>query len=67
MVDCIRMRVLLAASVLAASMLAMANQVAADSCGAACRNAYNQCRIATKGAASCESAFTSCMQGCRSK
>jgi len=39
----------------------------ADSCGAACRNAYNQCRIATKGSSSCEAQFTSCMQRCRSK
>jgi hypothetical protein len=56
-----------AVAVLAGAMLLAAQPVAADGCGASCRNAYNQCRIATKGSASCESAFTSCMQHCRSK
>jgi hypothetical protein len=44
-----------------------AQPVAADGCGASCRNSYNQCRIATKGSASCEAQFTSCMQHCRSR
>lgn len=43
----------------AASQGASANQ-----CGASCRNAYNQCRISTKGSPSCEAAFTRCMQSC---
>jgi hypothetical protein len=40
------------------------DRVAAGSCGQGCKNAYNQCRISTKGSASCEIAFTRCMQSC---
>jgi len=40
------------------------DRASANQCGASCRNAYNQCRISTKGSPSCESAFTSCMQRC---
>ena len=40
------------------------DRVAAGSCGSGCRSAYNQCRISTKGSASCEIAFTRCMQSC---
>lgn len=36
----------------------------AGQCGASCRNAYNQCRMSTKGSPSCEVAFTRCMQSC---
>lgn len=39
-------------------------RVAAGSCGSACKSEYNQCRINTKGAGSCEVAFTRCMQSC---
>jgi hypothetical protein len=53
-------------ALLAGAALLGAQPVAAD-CGGGCRNAYNQCRIATKGSASCESQFTSCMQQCRSR
>jgi hypothetical protein len=70
-VDCSRTWTLAAVGVAAALVaglgLVPVEQVAADSCGAACRNSYNQCRIATKGSSSCESQFTSCMQGCRRK
>ena len=54
----------------AAALLAVSGLIAtgpADAeggCGESCRAAYNQCRIATKGSAACEAAFTSCMQQC---
>ena len=76
MVDCIGMsarapkrwaNLLGGMALLAGVALLGAQPVAADDCGASCRNSYNQCRIATKGSASCESQFTSCMQHCRSK
>ena len=44
--------------------LASSDRVAAGSCGSSCKNEYNQCRISTKGAGSCEIAFTRCMQSC---
>lgn len=56
-----------AAALVAGLGLIPVEKVAADNCGARCRNAYNQCRIATKGSQSCESLFTRCMQGCRGK
>jgi hypothetical protein len=52
------------ATLLAALGLAMSDRVSANQCGASCRNAYNQCRISTKGSPSCEAAFTACMQSC---
>jgi hypothetical protein len=51
-------------ALLAAFGFASIDRVSANQCGASCRNAYNQCRISTKGSPSCESAFTSCMQRC---
>lgn len=35
-----------------------------SSCVSACRAAHNDCRIRTKGSASCDAQFQSCMQGC---
>lgn len=52
------------AAVVATLALVSVDRVAANDCGSSCRNAYNQCRISTKGSPSCESQFTSCMQGC---
>jgi len=52
------------AALVSALGLASIDRVSANQCGASCRNAYNQCRISTKGSPSCESAFTSCMQSC---
>jgi hypothetical protein len=43
---------------------AVLDGASANQCGAKCRNAYNQCRITTKGSPTCETAFTSCMQRC---
>jgi hypothetical protein len=60
----------LAAVTAAAALRAVSGLIAtgpADAeggCGESCRAAYNQCRIATKGSAACEAAFTSCMQQC---
>jgi hypothetical protein len=34
------------------------------SCVSACRAAHNDCRIRTKGSASCDAQFQACMQGC---
>jgi hypothetical protein len=53
------------AALLAASGLVAPRPAEAEGgCGESCRSAYNQCRIATKGSAACEAAFTSCMQTC---
>ena len=52
------------AVVAAAAGIVLSNGVSANQCGSSCRNAYNQCRISTKGSTSCEAAFTSCMQSC---
>ena len=60
----------LAAGAVVAALLAGSGLVATQTaeaeggCGESCRSAYNQCRIATKGSAACEAAFTSCMQRC---
>ena len=35
-----------------------------NACAASCRSAYNDCRIATKGSASCDAQFQACLQGC---
>ena len=35
-----------------------------SSCVAACRAAHNDCRIRTKGSASCDAQFQACMQSC---
>jgi hypothetical protein len=51
-------------TLLVAVGFASIDRVSANQCGSSCRNAYNQCRISTKGSPSCESAFTSCMQSC---
>jgi hypothetical protein len=56
-----------AAALLAGFGLASIDKAAANACGAACRNAYNQCRIATKGSSSCEAEYTNCMQHCRKR
>jgi len=56
-----------AAALLAGFGLVSIDRAAANACGASCRNAYNQCRIATKGSSSCEAAYTNCMQSCRKK
>jgi len=56
-----------AAALLAGFGLVSIDRAAANSCGAACRNAYNQCRIATKGSSSCEAEYTNCVQRCRKR
>lgn len=35
-----------------------------NACVAACRAAHNDCRIRTKGSASCDAQFQACMQSC---
>lgn len=35
-----------------------------NNCASACRATHNECRIATKGSASCDAQFHSCLQGC---
>ena len=35
-----------------------------NACASTCRSAYNDCRIATKGSASCDAQFQACLQGC---
>lgn len=43
-----------------------AGQLLAQSgaCQVSCRQQHSQCRIATKGAASCDAELHSCLQGC---
>jgi hypothetical protein len=55
----------IAAALLAGAGLFSTERASAESCANACRNAYNQCRIETKGSSGCESQFTQCMQSCR--
>jgi molybdopterin-guanine dinucleotide biosynthesis protein len=38
-----------------------------NACVAACKSSHNQCRIATKGSASCDGQLQSCLQGCLKK
>lgn len=42
----------------------MAEPASANACAAACRAQHNQCRIQTKGSASCDAALQRCLQGC---
>lgn len=58
------MAVAAVAAVLAAAIVP---EAAAYDCGSACRQAFNQCRIKTKDASSCESEYTSCLQSCRKR
>jgi hypothetical protein len=37
----------------------------ADNCVSQCRNAHNQCRIATKGSPSCDAHLQACLDSCR--
>ena len=61
----------LAAGAVAAAFLAavmfFGPAEAEGGCGASCAHAYNQCRIQTKGSASCEKQYSSCLQGCRNR
>lgn len=50
--------------ILTLGVLNSATPAEAGQCGVSCRNAYNQCRMSTKGSPSCEVAFTRCMQSC---
>ncbi|MEM7777868.1 MAG: hypothetical protein AAF732_19940 [Pseudomonadota bacterium] len=36
----------------------------AGACSNACRAAYNQCRIATKGSSRCERSYRACLRRC---
>jgi hypothetical protein len=38
-----------------------------NACASACRAAHNDCRIATKGSASCDTQFQACLQDCRKR
>jgi hypothetical protein len=38
-----------------------------NACVAACKASHNQCRIATKGSASCDGQLQSCLQACLKK
>jgi uncharacterized membrane protein len=38
-----------------------------NACVAVCKSSHNQCRIATKGSASCDGQLQSCLQGCLKK
>ena len=50
-------------ALLVAALQLVAMPAAAD-CNAQCRQAHNQCRIATKGAPSCDSQFAQCLRSC---
>jgi hypothetical protein len=51
-------------ALLAAIGIGSIDRVSANQCGAGCKDAYNQCRMSSKGSPSCEIAFTRCMQSC---
>lgn len=56
---------LLTLAALAAVVIAASDRPGqANSCQQSCRAAWNQCRIATKGSASCDAQLQSCMQAC---
>jgi hypothetical protein len=57
-------RVVVCAVLLAGAGLLGIGPASAASCGAQCKQAFNQCRISTKGSPSCDEQFTKCMQGC---
>ena len=61
----------LAAGAVAAAFLAAVTYFgpaeAEGGCGGSCAHAYNQCRIQTKGSASCEKQYSSCLQSCRKR
>ena len=42
-------------------------QAQGNACVSACKVAHNQCRIATKGSASCDAQLQSCLQSCLKK
>jgi hypothetical protein len=56
---------LMAAVALTTSAVPAAAQ--GNACVAACKVSHNQCRIATKGNASCDSQLQSCLQACLKK
>jgi hypothetical protein len=35
-----------------------------NACASACRSAYSDCRIATKGSSSCDAQYQACLRGC---
>jgi hypothetical protein len=39
-------------------------QAQGNACVAVCKSSHNQCRIATKGNASCDAQLQSCLQAC---
>ena len=49
-------------AVMIASTVRLAH--AADQCTTACRDRHNQCRVSTRGAASCDVALQQCVQSC---
>jgi len=55
------------AAALVAGLALSIGTASAGDCGSACRDAYNQCRIKTKGAPSCDEQYTRCMQSCRKR
>lgn len=57
-------RAVVCAMLLAGAGLLGTAPASAASCGAKCKQAFNQCRISTKGSPSCDKQFTKCMQGC---
>lgn len=64
-----RKLLLIAALALAASVSEMPGSgtcalAQSSSCRSTCLAQYNQCRIATKGAASCDTQYQACLQGC---
>lgn len=57
-------RAAVCAVLLAGAGLLGTEPASAANCGAQCKQAFNQCRISTKGSPSCDKQFTKCMQGC---
>jgi hypothetical protein len=61
---CLTISAVLALTVSASRPCPAAIEIAQGGCTEACRAQYNQCRIATKGSASCDAQFAACMQRC---
>jgi len=55
---------LLSGLAVAAVVLSSLPVSANNSCQQSCRAQWNQCRIATKGASSCDAHLQACMQSC---
>jgi anti-sigma-K factor RskA len=57
----------IAVALLASAINAGPASAQGNACVASCKASHNQCRIATKGNASCDAQLQSCLQACLRK